>query len=180
MAKIIARALQYSKMRLILFLLVVVLIASVVVDRLIYYADPVTHLNLARYLPDDIGTGPLLFLIITAVIVFPFIETLIFQVFLLRLLKKATFKIAKSNSWLPAFWTTSLVFSAPHSISLYAPYDVYHGFLITVWILPMACALSLLAIVEHEREKGHPIASVFLLHALHNIIWFVSNFGASR
>lgn len=173
MTRIIARSLQYSKTRLIFFLLVVELIASLAVDRLVYYVDPTTHLELARYTP-DIDSEPLSFFIIMAIIVLPLIETLVFQIFLLRMLKKATFKIAKSNGWLPAFWATSLAFAAYHSISPYAPYDVYHGFLITVLILPGACALSLLAIIEHEREKGHPFASVFLLHALHNIFVLVS------
>lgn len=110
---------------------------------------------------------PLKWRIAFDIIFAPFLETLIFHFILLLILKKCSDWITKSNSWTYPFFITSLLFAAAHVTN----YGLnYYGLLHSILIIP-AFLFTILAIVEIEKEKGHPILSVWILHGLSNLLF---------
>lgn len=168
MTYIIARLLRYSRLRLILFLFIAVTAAELAIAGLLYLLDPA---NLTEnILPESLSEIPPLGLFALLVLAAPMLETLIFQWGLLMLVKKATRWIAKSDSWLPAFLISSLAFAGVH---YYNEDTARLGFLYVLRISPTAFSLSMLAVVEREREAGgRPVIAVFALHALNNLLVF--------
>ena len=107
--------------------------------------------------------------ILMALVVAPIIETWIFQLGLLLLIKVLTEKLAKSDSWIPAFLITSLAFAAYHAFNAEDAYSMC-GLLNAALRVPAGIALTLLAIVERTREDGFPVLSVMLLHSMLNAV----------
>ena len=107
--------------------------------------------------------------VLIALVGAPIIETWIFQLGLLLFVKALTERLAKSDSWIPAFLITSLAFAAIHAFNVEDAYSVY-GLLNAALRFPAGVALTLLAIVERTREDGFPILSVMLLHSLLNAV----------
>lgn len=118
---------------------------------------------------NDLFDNPLFVVFLLLVVFAPIVETLLFQVLLLNLTKKATFILIRSASWLPAFVITSILFAYSHTMISNSFSDLSNF----VSRIPAGIILTLLAIVEREREKGNAFVAVACLHGLHNFSTFV-------
>ncbi len=166
---IIDRLLRHSCLRLILVLWIAAFAAATAITELTRLLDP-AGFDAVNALPEPLADLPPAGLFAAVVVAAPVIETLIFQWGLLMLARKATQWTAKSDSWMPAFLVSSLVFAAVHGLGYD---DARLGLLRVLPILPLSLALSLLAVVEREREKGgRPVVAVCALHALNNLFVF--------
>ncbi len=173
MTAIISRLLQYSTLRLILAMWVVVLLSDLMFIAVGILADAMGILDVEQMSDDFLDNDPLLLIALFLLVLAPIIETLLFQWALLLLVKKLTEWLAKSDSWIPAFLTASLVFAAVHAGNAENAYSI-HGLLRAVVIIPAGLAFTMLAIVERERERGFPVLSVMLLHSLANVLPFIA------
>ncbi len=167
MEKLIARMDQYSRLKYLVILFAIAQIFQITIDTLIFYIYPSAH---AEYLPYEIEfffSNNLAYSLILFILIGPFIETIVFQIFLLVVLKRVTKWIFNTNSWVSSFILTSLIFSATHGLE-YADFSYW---LINAFIrVPGSLCLTLIAIIEYEKKCGNPTLYVFLFHALHNAI----------
>ena len=137
-----------------------------IIWQLLYFFEPEFLESLSTY-SEIYYSISLIFRIAIEVIIVPFLETIVFQFFLLIIVKKCSDWITKSNNWTYPFYITSLLFAALHASNFGLN---YYGLLNAVILIIPAFSLTILAIVEFEREKGHPILSVWTLHALNNLL----------
>ncbi len=171
MTRLIDRLLRYPRLGLILVVFVVTEIVSLGVSHLLYLLDPESVLA-ADAAMSELLPASLIGQFIAMVLIAPMVETLMCQWFLLLLAKEFTRKIAKSDSWTPAFLISSLTFAGVHFFN-YG--DARLGLLHVAGVLFAAFAFSLVAILEREREGGNLIMVVFLMHAAHNLLVFVDD-----
>ena len=106
----------------------------------------------------------------------PFFETILFQIFLLRVIKALTDRLSGGAGWVPSFVLTSVIFAGVHGLG---NESIYRGLLMALSVLPAAFVLSLLAVMEYEREAWAPVRGVFVLHAMYNVIGTVAFFSIS-
>lgn len=137
------------------------------IDQLLYVIDPERLIEASSRINDLIAPWSLAEQIFVLVMLGPYIETILFQIFLLRIIKVLTDRLPGTAGWGPSFVLTSLIFAAIHGLG---HESIYHGLLIVLPILPLAFVLSLLAVMEYEREDGAPITYVFVLHAMYNAV----------
>ena len=147
---------------------------AIFIDQLLYVIDPESHAEAVSVVTDLVDSYSLAEAILKVVILGPFIETLLFQIFLLRIIKALTDRLPGAGGWGPSFVLTSLIFAAVHGVG---NESVYHGLLVVLPLLPLAFALSLVAVMEHEREGGAPVTYVYVLHAMYNAVGTVLFFS---
>ena len=143
-------------------------------DELLYRIDPGNYVEATSGINELIGSYSLAEVILLVVLLGPFIETFLFQILLLRAIRALTNRLPFTEGWGPSFIMTSLIFAAIHGLG---SESVYHGLFLVIPILPPAFALSLLAVMEYERENGAPITYVFVLHAIYNAITSILYFS---
>ncbi len=166
MSEIISILNKISRINILLIFFGIIWISTVSISVFIHIIDPEGIVEATTNTTDLIDSYSFLGAVLLVVIFAPFLETIIFQIFLLKSIKNITIKLG-SNSWTPSFVLSSLVFSAYHGLG---SESIYHGFLIILPILPGTFVFSLLAILEYERKNGSPITYVFFLHAFHNLV----------
>jgi len=157
---------RIDRIKLILALLVSIYIIGWITWGLLNLFEPemVEFAESASLYDED---WPLIWQIAANDITLPFLETLIFQFILLLIVKKCSDWITRSNSWTYSFFIISLLFAAAHATD----YDLsYYGLLRALTVIIPGSLFTILAIVEFEREKGHPILSVWILHGLSNFL----------
>lgn len=170
MKYVISKIGQINRSTLILALLAGNFVIQIILGELIFFIEPefVTQLDTLGF--EFFESMPLISWIFLAVILIPFIETLVFQFILLLIIKKIFYWIAKSDYWAPSLVVTSLVFAFAHSTNFGLN---YYGMLNAVLMIVPAFSLTFLAILEFEKRNGHPILSVFVLHGSNNLIWTI-------
>lgn len=164
---------RISKVRLfILFWAIAEVFSIVSVLIVVFLGDfltPVSNEGEEFYLQNDgFFDNPLFVIFLGLVIIAPIVETTIFQVMLLSLIKKLTLVVIKSNSWLPAFIITSILFAYSHALIDNSLSDITN----VLFRVPAGVLLTLLAIVERERKQGSAFIPVVCLHGLHNFVVF--------
>lgn len=163
--KMIDSLIRHSRLKLLLIFFAITEIFVSTLDYLMFYIAPVKYTEALSSQVDFFSAYPLIFSIIIVTLIVPIIETLIFQILLLLILKKLTEWIFYSNSWIPSLALTTLTFAAVHGIETKS---LYLWSINAIMRIPLAFFLALLAIIEYEKEHGLPILSVFFLHALYN------------
>ncbi len=157
---------RINRVKLILALLAGNYIVGWITWGLLYLFEP-EFLESASIYDEYYYSIPLNWRIAIDVIIVPFLETIIFQFILLIIVKKCSDWITKSNNWTYPFYITSLLFAAIHATD----YGLnYYGLLRALAVIIPGFMLTILAIVEFEIEKGHPILSVWILHGLVNLL----------
>lgn len=164
---ILSKFTGHSRTRILLVLCASSLLLDYSIDQLLYIIDPESLIEATSRINDSIESWSLAEEIFLVVILGPFIETILFQIFLLRIIKVLTDRLPGTADWGPSFVLTSLIFAAMHGLG---HETIYHGLLIALRILPSAFFLSLLAVMEHEREDVAPVTYVFVLHAMLNAV----------
>ena len=157
---------RIDRTKLILALLAIDYMNGWVIWGLLHLFEPefIKFVESSPYIDESL---PLTFQIAVTDIFGPFLETLIFQFIVLIIVKKCSDWITKSNSWTYSFFITSLLFAAAHATD-YGPN--YYGLLRALAVIIPGSLFTILAIVEFEREKGHPILFVWILHGLSNFL----------
>lgn len=140
------------------------LLISLIGAAVILVALPVLDPDTSNYLA---STEPPLSVLdmLLAVTIAPLLETLIFQYGLLKIVKKITEALFKSDTWIPGFSITILVFAGFHGLTADS---VYHSLWFILPVIPASVAFASIAIIEFQRENGKPILAVTILHALYN------------
>ena len=141
---------------------------------MLYVIDPESTVEATSRTNDLIASFSFAEAILTIVILGPFFETILFQIFLLRVIKALTDRLPGTAGWGPSLVLTGLIFAGVHGLG---NESIYHGLLMAVPLLPLAFVLSLLAVMEYEREDGAPVRCVFVLHAMYNAIGTVVFFA---
>ncbi len=157
----------HSRVRLLFVLCTSAWLLAFSIDELLYRIDPGNHFEAVSGINEIIGSYSFAQAIFLVVLLGPFIETILFQILLLRAIRALTDRLPFTEGWGPSFVLTSLIFAAIHGLG---SESVYHGLFLVIPILPLAFALSLLAVMEYEREDGAPVSYVFVLHAIYNAI----------
>lgn len=164
---ILSRFAEHSRTRVLTVLCATSFLLAFSIDQLLYVIDPESFIEAVSRNNDLIASWSVAGVIFGLVILTPFIETILFQIFLLRIIKALTDRLPGTAGWGPSFVLTSLLFAASHGLGYES---MYHGLLIVLPLLPGAFALTLLAVMEYEREDGAPITYVFVLHAMLNAV----------
>ena len=157
---------RISRIKIFLIFLATIWILSSAISGFLYIINSEGYAEAMSNTTDLVDSYPFLGAVLLFVIVGPFLETIIFQIFLLKAIKTLLEKLGV-NSWTPSLVLSSLIFTAYHGLG---SESIYHGIIIVSPILPGAFIFCLLAILEYEREKGHPITCVFFLHAILNFV----------
>ena len=157
----------HSRIRILPVLCVSSWLLGVSIGELLYVIDPESTVEATSRTYDLIASFSFAEAILIVVILGPFFETILFQIFLLRVIKALTDRLSGAAGWGPSFVLTSVIFAGVHGLGYES---IYHGFLMAIPVLPAAFVLSLLAVMEYEREDGAPIRCVFVLHAMYNAI----------
>lgn len=157
---------RISRIKIFLIFFATIWILSSAISGFLYIIDSEGYAEAMSNTTDLVDSYPFLGAVFLFVILGPFLETIIFQIFLLKSIKMLIKKIG-SNSWAPTFVFSSLIFTAYHGLG---SESIYHGLIVVSPILPGAFVFCLFAILEYERENGHPITYVFLLHATLNFV----------
>ncbi len=145
------------------------IVSVVIVVFLGDFLVPASHENEEFYLNNDaFFNNPLFVIFLGLVVIAPIVETTIFQVILLNLTKRLTLVVIKSDSWLPAFVITSILFAYSHALVSNSFSDISN----VLFRIPGGVLLTLLAIVERERKQGSAFIPVACLHGLHNLVTF--------
>ena len=166
MRDIIVLLSRINRVKLILALLAGDYIIGWITWELLYLFEP-EFLESASIYDEYYYSIPLNWRIAIEVIIVPFLETIIFHFILLLIVKKCSDWMTKSNSWTYSFFIISLLFAAAHATD----YGLnYYGLLRALAVIIPGSLFTILAIVEFEREKGHPILSVWILHGLSNFL----------
>ena len=167
MNQIVVNLTQYTRWKIILALFVgeEILLAGVFQLLFLFEPDFITQLdalNVANF-----NSSPLINTYVIYIILIPFLETLVFQYFLLLKLRKFFIWATNSESWFSAFLLTSLIFSFAHTIHFGVN---YYGLLYALLLIVPAFSLTILAAIELGRENGHPVLYVSILHGSHNLV----------
>lgn len=168
--KIVASLTKISRSKLILSLLICNLVVGILLYEFLFYLESEFVENYVLLFGKLFDSMSVYSWIALMIILFPLLETVIFQYLLLLYLKKISDWIFGSHSWTPAFILTSLLFSFAHITNFGIN---FFGIIQVIVLLFIAFSLSLLSIVEQEKkEDGLPILSVFVLHSSYN--FFIS------
>ncbi len=165
--RLVARLLPYPRPRLLLILWAGGMLGTYIFSIPLALFDPDYYSVLVPELPDDMSLPVAFFVLVLAA---PVLETMVFQWGLLMLTRRITQSFAGSNSWLPALLASAMLHA---SIGFFDGDTVWLGLLVVLQTLPLTLALSLLAVVEREREGGRPVMAVILLNALTKLYVFV-------
>ncbi len=168
MEKTIAFLSQANRSMLILALWAGIVILELISYEFVNLIEPEFVLEMNSHDTESLTSIPLIISIIDYLIISPFLETLIFQFILLLIIKKCSDWMIRSNSWIYSFVITSLIFSSVHAVNI--DFTYYYILWYTFVLIPPAFSFTILAIVEIEKEKGHPIISVWILHSMSNLL----------
>ncbi len=171
MKQILSLLTQVNRSKLILVFWACIVITDLITFELLYLIEPEFELAVDSIYAEMFSSSPLIWSIIEFLIVAPILETLIFQFIILLIVKKFSDWISRSNSWIYSLLVTSLLFSFVHATNFD---NNYYGLLYALALILSAFSFTILAIVEIERENGHPILYVSILHGLSNLIPTIS------
>ena len=171
MTALVSRLVRYRTLRLVILMWIVTSLISVAIGAALIAMFDLGILDESQMGGEFLETFSLAEFFLIALVIAPILETLIFQLALLLLVKKLTEWLAKSKSWFPAFLISTLAFAALHATNAENTFSIY-GLLHATARIPGGIALALLAIVERAREDGFPVLSVILLHSMYNTVPF--------
>ena len=122
---LVSRLVQYPTLRLILAMWIVTsLLVTISVEVLIVLFD-LGILDESQMDDEYLYTLSPRAIFLLLLLFAPIVETWIFQLALLLLIKKMTRWLTKSDSWLPAFLITSLTFAAVHAGNAVNAWSIY-------------------------------------------------------
>lgn len=167
MKNAITQAIQGPILQLGLVLWITMTAAGIVIAGVIYLVAP-EHFLALQPLPKSLLVSFFDQVVDTVAIDLAF-ETIIVHCLLLLLIRMLTQKVAHSNSWLPAFLITSIVFAATYVIG---QDDTYLAILRVAPLLPSIFALSLLAIIGFKRNDASSVLNVCWLRIMYEATEF--------
>lgn len=158
-----------SLYRRVLTLLVASLVATLIVLLAWFVFDSATIRNdLAAQEPSgfpSIGT------FLSAIVIAPVLETVVFQMGLLMLAKKFFEITGITNNWMPAFVLVVFSFALIHGLGADTPYLFLMSALTR---LPLSICLAIMAVAEYRKVDGMPFFGVVLLHSGYNTSVFLA------
>lgn len=166
---LVNRLKSQSIFRQIICLGIMSLLASTLLQGIIFFYDPSGYLeDNSTDLYSGMSIGELLFVLVIFV---PLVETLIFQTLIFIGIKKITEFFGYKENWLPALWGIIIIFAIYHGFNGETPEQfILHS----ISRIPISITLGLYALHQRTIVGGSPFIAVCGLHSFYNLLILLS------